>query len=66
MKPDARENYNPDPDYFRSLVESLPMTQGEIAARLGCTDRAIRLWMHGQRRISYQVQFALESLVLEP
>ena len=64
MKPNAEFSYNPDPGYIQDLVDSLPYTQRELALRLGVTDRAIRLWLNGQRRISYPAQFALEALVL--
>jgi transcriptional regulator with XRE-family HTH domain len=63
MKPNAAE-YNPDPDYFADLVASTGLTQKDLAAIIGCTDRAIRQWCSGERRFSYQTQFTLEALVL--
>lgn len=64
MTPNAAE-YDPRPEYFRELVASTGMTQKELAADvLGCTDRAIRMWMTGKRKFPYSVQFTLEALVL--
>jgi len=65
IRPDARDSYNPDPAYVKDLVDSLPYTQAELAERLGCTDRTIRLWIAGQRTISYPAQYVLECLVFQ-
>jgi len=63
MKPNA-EYYDPDPAYFRSLVGSTGMNQTDLAKLLGCSDRALRMWMSGNRPYPYTMQFALEVLVL--
>jgi len=64
MLPDPKL-FNPNPDYFRDLIESTGMTQGEVARDvLGCSDRAIRMWLSGDRQYPYTVQFTLESHVL--
>ncbi len=65
MKPDA-STYNPDPQYFRDLVLSIPMTRVKLAARIGIHERTLRLYMSGTRRFKYPIQFALECIVLEP
>ena len=63
MKPNAEE-HNPDPAYFRSLVGSTGLTQKDLAVLLGCSARALRMWISGNRPYPYTVQFALECLVL--
>jgi hypothetical protein len=65
MKPDA-STYNPDPQYLRDLVLSIPMTRVKLAATLGIHERTLRLYMSGTRRFTYSTQFMLECLVLEP
>jgi hypothetical protein len=65
MKPDSR-SHNPNHQYLRDLVLSLPDTRIEIARKLGIHERTLRLYMSGTRRIPYLVQFGLECLVLEP
>ncbi len=65
MKPDA-STYNQDPQYVRDLVLSIPMTRVELCKLLGITDRALRLYMAGTRKLPYLTQFALECLVLQP
>lgn len=64
MIPDAR-NYDPRPEYLAELVDSLPHTQPELAAKLGVTDRCLRQWLSGARQFPYTAQFALECLVLQ-
>lgn len=66
MKPNAKEDFNPDPEYFSDLVASTGLTQKVLAEKMGCSDRAIRQWCSGGKPIKYVVQFALECLVLEP
>ncbi len=66
MKPNAEKHYDPRPEYLAELVGSTGLTQPELAARLGCTDRALRQWLSGKRQFNYLVQFALEALVLTP
>ena len=65
MKPNAAD-YNPDPKYLAELIGSLPHTQPELGALLGVDPRTIRRWLSGARQFPYTVQFAIESLVLEP
>lgn len=62
LKPDASQ-YNPDPQYIFDLIESTGMTQVALAKVLGVTDRTVRRWQAGDE-VTYVVQFALESLVL--
>ncbi len=64
MTPDA-STYNPDPKYLAELIESTGLSQPLLAGILGCTPRALRYWLSGQRTFPYSVQFALECLVLE-
>lgn len=65
MRPNAKQEYNPDPQYIAELIGSLPYTQPELAKILGCNDRTLRRWLTGQRQIPYVAQFTLESLVLD-
>jgi len=65
MKPDATQ-YDPRPEYLAQLIGSTGLTQPQVAARLGCSDRALRHWLSGKRQFNYLVQFALEALVLSP
>ena len=65
MVPDASQ-YDPRPEYLRQLIGSTGMTQPQIAAVLGVSDRALRQWLSGDRKFSYPVQFTLECLVLAP
>lgn len=65
MKPDASQ-YNPSPEYLAELIGSTGLTQGEVAAILGVTDRTLRQWLSGSRKFKYSTQFALEALVLTP
>ena len=64
MKPNAENEYNPDPAYMSDLVNSTGLTRGELAKLLGISDRSIRQWMSGDRRFSYMAQFCVECLVL--
>ncbi|KPK74212.1 MAG: hypothetical protein AMJ84_00020 [Acidithiobacillales bacterium SM23_46] len=64
MKPNPAE-YNPDPEYLRQLIASTGKTQRQVAEEiLGCSERAIRMWIAGDRRFPYAVQFTLEAEVL--
>lgn len=65
MIPDASQ-YDPRPEYLAQLIGSTGMTQPQIAAILGVSDRALRQWLSGARKFSYPVQFTLECLVLSP
>ena len=65
MKPNPQD-YNPDPVYFRELVESTGLTQGRVAEEiLGCSPRSVRMWLAGDRKFPYSVQYTLESHVLD-
>lgn len=63
MTPNAKK-YDPRPEYLAELIESLPHTQAELAAKIGVTDRCLRMWLSGSRQFPYTAQFALECLVL--
>ena len=69
MKPDS-SRYNTDPEYIRGLVFSCQklhrMTQQQVAAQVGVSDRVFRYYVTGQRHCSYAVQFALECLAADP
>ena len=41
MKPDAENEFNPDPVYMSDLVNSTGLTRGELAKLLGVSDRSI-------------------------
>ena len=62
MTPNAKKNYNPDPDYIAALLDKIDLPQLEVAARIGVTDRAIRYWVAGTKPIPYAAQFCLECL----
>lgn len=55
-------NHNPAPAYIRELISGIPLTQREIARRIGVSDRYIRALVAGSRGCSYPVQFCLEAL----
>lgn len=61
VKPDAK-NYNPSPDYLRSLVDSSGLSQRECARRLGINERTMRHWLSGHTDIPYAAQYCLEVL----
>ena len=65
MKPDAENEFNPDPVYMSDLVNSTGLTRGELATLLGISDRYIRQWMSGDRKFSYMAQFCVECVVLQ-
>ena len=65
MKPDAENEFNPDPVYMSDLVNSTGLTRGELAKLLGVSDRSIRQWMSGDRNFSYMAQFCVECVVLQ-
>ena len=65
MTPNAEE-YDPRPEYLAELIDSTGLTQPNVAALIGCSDRALRQWLSGKRKFAYPVQFALECLVLSP
>ena len=64
MTPDA-STYDPRPEYLAQLIGSTGLDQDELAELLGYSDRAIRMWLSGDRAFPYVVQFALECLVLD-
>lgn len=61
MKPDARKEKSLTPRQVRQHVALTGMTQGEVAARLGITARALSNYMR-DRRIPYPTQYALKAL----
>jgi transcriptional regulator with XRE-family HTH domain len=65
MTPDAI-GFNPSPDYIRGLISQIPLSQREIARRIGVSDRYIRALVAGSRECSYPVQFCLEVLADDP
>jgi len=65
MTPDAAD-YDPRPEYLASLINSTGKTRAKVAKLLGCSERALRQWLSGNRKFPYTVQFALECLVLSP
>lgn len=62
MTPDATRRYNSAPDHIRGLISAIPLSQREIARRIGVSDRYIRALVAGGRECSYPVQFCLETL----
>jgi len=62
MRPDAEKHYNPDPAYIGELIINTEMTRDELAAKLGVTDRSIRHWIAGTKKVAYTTQYALENL----
>jgi len=64
VTPDA-STHDPRPEYLAQLIESTGLSHSELAEILGCSDRAIRMWLRGDRPIPYLVQFAIESIVLD-
>ncbi len=56
------ENYNPDPDYMRSLVEASGLSQRKAAVRIGVGERTMRAWVLGEKRFPYSAQYAMEEL----
>jgi len=63
MTPDA-SRLDTRPQYAYELVASTRMTQKDLAAQLGVSERTIRRWLSGDIPISYPQQFTLEALVL--
>ena len=62
MIPNAKKQWNPDPEYIAELLEKIDLPQKEVADRIGVTDRAIRYWVAGEKPIPYAAQFCLECL----
>lgn len=61
------KNYNPNPDYLKSLIASVGLTQAEVYKTLGIGHRTWHNWMshaHPSKH-SYCVQVAVEALVRE-
>lgn len=65
MKPDA-STHNTDPKYQRDLILSANMTQDQLAAAVGVTDKTIRNWISGRQKWPYAAQFCVECIVLQP
>lgn len=69
MKPNA-QNYNPDPDYLRSLISKAGLTQAQTAELIGINARSIRRYLSftdspNYQQAPYAVQFAIECLAQE-
>ena len=65
MQPNATENHNPDPDYLRSLIEKIGVSQRAAARRVGVSERMMRYYLMpatdpNHTPAPYAVQFALE------
>ena len=66
MKPDARK-HNPDPQYLRTMIESIGLSQRECARIIGINERQMRMYLASTGRrepAPYPVQYALEMLLL--
>ena len=66
MMPDVK-NYNPDPDYLKSLIVKAGISQREAARRLGVNERLFRMYIadkssKSSQNCTYPVQFCLEVL----
>lgn len=61
MTPDSAL-YNPAPEYIRGVIAAIPLTQREVARRIGVSTRYVRALVAGSRVCSYPVQFCLEAL----
>ena len=69
MKPNAKEHYNPDPDYLRSLIDRAGLTQAKAAELVGVEARTMRRYLALQgsdsyKQAPYAIQYALEILAL--
>jgi DNA-binding transcriptional regulator YiaG len=66
--PDA-ENYNPEPNEVRMLIEDCctkyNYSRNRLAQQIGVSDRTIRYWVSGDKSIPYTAQYALEVLSSE-
>ena len=62
MQPDAKQKK--DVYYFRELVFKTGLTQGQIAKRIGVTERTLR--NHYRFGPPYLVQFAVECILYDP
>ena len=67
MKPNAKENYNPDPDYLRSLIEKAGLTQAKTAELVGIEARTMRRYLAfrdspNYQKAPYAIQYAMEAL----
>mgnify|MGYP003614543333 CR=1 FL=1 len=67
MKPNALDNYNPNPDYLRSLIEQASLTQTDAAKLVGVDPRTMRRYLaftdsKNYIKAPYAVQYCLERL----
>ena len=67
MKPNALDNYNPNPDYLRSLIEQASLTQTGAAKLVGVDPRTMRRYLaftdsKNYIKAPYAVQYCLERL----
>ena len=62
MKPNIEE-YNPDPNYLRYLIEKSGYTQNLAGKLIGVNTDNFRKMLTGRIKAPYSVQYALEGLV---
>lgn len=67
MKPNAQTSYNPDPDYLRSLIAKIGLTQKQVAELVGVSPRMMRSYLTftdnaTYQKVPYAIQFAIECL----
>lgn len=61
MRPDP-STHNPAPAYVQQLLDRAGLAPDEAGPAIGVTERTVRSWLLGERRMPYTAQFALESL----
>ena len=68
MNPPDISRHNPDPAYLRGVLASAGLSQREAARRIGVSERMMRYYLADadNRPAPYVVQYALESLALQP
>ena len=59
------DQYRPDPDYLRHLLDGIGLSQRAVARHLGISERTFRRYLTATDNATYQpapyvVQFALE------
>ena len=62
MKPNIEE-YNPDPNYLRYLIEKSGYTQNLAGKLIGVNTDNFRKLLTGKIKAPYSVQYALEGFV---